>query len=707
MICLDFRTQPCRPLWRFPVLLVGAAFALPVIAQSDITSQDEVIQLSPYSVSASEDRSYVANSLLSFTKIRQEIRDVPQMLTVFTDSFLDDQMADGLNDYMLYAAGVNKPGNQRNENLFQIRGLQAPAHQYINGYRAGREWGGTETANISRVEILKGPATTLFGNGDGFGGIINHIAKQPLSRPFAQAEITIGTEEYFRGTIDVSGPVDEARTLLYRLNVAVQSSDSFRDFVSRKRVFVAPAFTKTLTNRTTVNGQFEIFYDEFVEDEGVPIGANGAIVNGLSNSFSMGAPWQITKIEKYYGLITVDHELAKGWNWRSALSALYISNPIKQVETLGFNETTGEISRRARNNWKYGRQFNVQSEIFGEFKTGAVTHKSIAGGEYMRYAEPVSILRSALPNLNIRNPVYGNEPDWSAAANVFWTDNGDDIFGVWAQHTLGFLDERLLVTAGVRHDSIYITMKDQLARTATYNHITDTAPRLSVVGRPLPWLSVYGLVSEAFRPILFGTDRNGAMLDPQEGDIREFGLKAEALNGALRFDLARFEIDVSNLPKRELPPFDQFFVQSGALTSKGWEANLTYADKNWSFLAGYSTVEISGSSAGDESPQFIAVPKQSAQFWGKYRFSGEALGKLSLGLGVIYQGDRPAAFGGERAIDAFTRVDLFAEYRVSERMNLALNVRNLFDEEIILGVRQFRGTVDAPLNARFKVTYTW
>ncbi len=686
--------------------VLSAAGAVAQVATPSAPAEPAVV-LSPYVVKGEEDRSYVANNLLSFTKIRQEIRDVPQMITVFTESFLDDQMADGLNDFMLYAAGASKPGNQRNENLFQIRGLQAPAHQYINGYRTGREWGGTETANISRVEILKGPATTLFGNGDGFGGIINHIAKQPLPQRHAQAELTVGTESYFRGTIDIGGPIDEAKSFLYRLNVAVQSNESFRDFVSRERFFLAPAFTKTFKNKTVINGQFEIFSDEFVEDEGVPIGANGDIIAGLPTSFSIGAPWQVTKIEKFSGLITVDHELAQGWNWRSAVTALYVSNPIKQVETLGFTESTGLVTRRARNNWKYGRQFGLQSELFGDFKTGPATHKFIFGGEYMRYAEPARILRIALPALDIRNPVYGDEPDWTAAGVAFWADNGDNIYGVWAQHTLGLLEDRLQITAGARHDTIYITTRDNIARTVTYNHIKDTAPRLSVVARPLPWLSVYALFSEAFRPILFGTDRNGRMLNPQEGDNQEFGLKAEALDGKLRFDLAHFDIDVTNLPKRELPPFDQFFVQSGALNSSGWEANLTYANRNWSLLAGYSKIEISGSSAGDESPQFIAVPEHSAQFWGKYRFDGGSLGNLSLGAGLIYQGARKAAFGGERAIDAFTRLDLFAEYRLSKRTTVALNVRNVFDEVIILGVRQFRGTVDAPLNARLKVTHEW
>ncbi|MHC5721032.1 MAG: TonB-dependent siderophore receptor, partial [Nostoc sp.] len=108
---------------------------------------------------------------------------------------------------------------------------------------------------MERVEVLKGPASVLFGQVQP-GGIINLVTKQPLSEPYYAAEFTAGSYDFYRPTLDFSGPLNSDKTLLYRLNVAYQNSGSFRDFVDTERIFIAPSLTWKIGTNTKLNIDF-------------------------------------------------------------------------------------------------------------------------------------------------------------------------------------------------------------------------------------------------------------------------------------------------------------------------------------------------------------------------------------------------------------------------------------------------------------------
>ncbi len=114
----------------------------------------------------------------------------------------------------------------------------------------------TDVANIDRIEVLKGPASVLFGQAEP-GGIINIITKQPLSEPYYSVSFSAGNFDSYRPTIDLSGPLNEDKSLLYRLNLAYQNSDSFRDFNSTERILIAPTLKWEISDRTILNLDFE------------------------------------------------------------------------------------------------------------------------------------------------------------------------------------------------------------------------------------------------------------------------------------------------------------------------------------------------------------------------------------------------------------------------------------------------------------------
>lgn len=126
-----------------------------------------------------------------------------------------------------------------------------------------------ETANLERIEVLKGPASVLYGNIDP-GGVINFVTKQPLADPFYSFGVQAGSFGLVRPTLDISGPLNPERTLLYRLNAVYQKGGDFRDFDQEgERFFVSPVLSWKLGDRTNLTLEYEHVYDERPFDRGL------------------------------------------------------------------------------------------------------------------------------------------------------------------------------------------------------------------------------------------------------------------------------------------------------------------------------------------------------------------------------------------------------------------------------------------------------
>lgn len=128
---------------------------------------------------------------------------------------------------------------------------------------------GTDTANIERLEVLKGPSSVLYGPGGG-GGLISILTKQPLTEPYYSVEGSTGSFDFYRGTIDLSGPLNDNKTLLYRLNTAAQTSGSFIDFFKSERYQVAPVLSWQISDRTKLTLEAEYLYAAQPFDTGIP-----------------------------------------------------------------------------------------------------------------------------------------------------------------------------------------------------------------------------------------------------------------------------------------------------------------------------------------------------------------------------------------------------------------------------------------------------
>ncbi|MEH2178617.1 TonB-dependent siderophore receptor [Nostoc sp.] len=185
---------------------------------------------------------------------------------------------------------------------------------------------GFDTAGIERVEVLKGPASVLYGQGS-LGGVVNYITKQPLSDPYYAVSASAGSFNFYRGAIDLSGPLNPSKTVLYRLNLAGQTIESFVDFYDEQKYFVAPVVSWQISDRTkiTFSGEYQVRPKKFGQ---VGIPAEGSVLpnpNGkIPRDRNISEPYSTTDASAFRIGYDLEHRFSENWQLRNAVTLLDI-----------------------------------------------------------------------------------------------------------------------------------------------------------------------------------------------------------------------------------------------------------------------------------------------------------------------------------------------------------------------------------------------
>jgi iron complex outermembrane receptor protein len=196
-------------------------------------------------------KDYNSDYSFSATKIAIKNKELPQALSTVTKELIADRGAFQLADAVKIASGVS-PSSFYNQ--FNIRGIsQNEEGQIINGMRT-RQFYFLQplTTNIERVEVLKGPASVTYSSVDP-GGSINMVTKKPLAETRREVSLTAGSFSTVRGALDITGPLNESKTLLYRINGAYQEAQSYRDLVKNNSVLISPSITYLPSDKTAIN----------------------------------------------------------------------------------------------------------------------------------------------------------------------------------------------------------------------------------------------------------------------------------------------------------------------------------------------------------------------------------------------------------------------------------------------------------------------
>lgn len=648
--------------------------------------KDGVLKETVHVKGESLENGYEAKNASSGTKTDVPIAETPASVQVVPNQTIKDQGALGLEDVYKNVSGVVESGNTLNaqsEILPVIRGFESP-HLFLNGMR-GTLFGSVDLFNVERIEVLKGPASILYGAAEP-GGILNIITKRPLD--YYQNEITaeFGSYEHYRFTLDSTGPLTDDKDLLYRLNMAYTDSGSFRDVMELDRFSIAPALTWVIAPTTEFTLEASYNRERSPYDAGVPLGFNGEKLVPIDTFF--GDPDLNGRVlEDFVISGELRHEFNKNIAIRSRLQ-YHRANPLNEaIRHRGVRGTTGaeQLRLRYQNEERVDEELQWVTDLTADFKTGSVKHKAILGLDLRREESEFDRFRQNLANILISNdpnynfdPPSNNHPADDQLTELHWG-------ALYFSDHMSLMEDRLKILLGARYDYF----EQDALHNGRSQEDGELTFRIGALYQLTDWLAPYMSYTESFNPPNTGeVDVNGNLLDPETARQYELGIKMNFFDERLQTTIAFYDLEKQKVPDYDtalmayLPGVDQ--------RSRGIEVDvLGKITENFSIIANYAYTDTelikNESDPNEEKDRLGGVPLHSGRLWFTYDFSkGTKLEGFGAGFGLRYVGDRHASFDTTE-LDAFITADAAVWYRTvlsnGNKLKIQLNIENLFDRE--------------------------
>ncbi|MFQ4141256.1 TonB-dependent siderophore receptor [Chlorogloeopsis sp. ULAP02] len=644
--------------------------------------QDEPIEL----VVTGEQDGYRVPNTNTATRTDTPLRDIPQSIQVIPQQVLRDQRAD-VNSALLNSPSVRDAAPSNFDALrIQVRGFfSAPALDGIVS-RVGGGVGaniGNDLTGIERIDVLLGPTSILFGSSSP-GGTVNFVTKQPLRDPYYFVEATVGSFDFYRGEVDFSGPLDDDKKVLYRLNASYRDQGFFTEFSRTRNLVIAPVISFTLGENTNLS--IDGTYKNLSLDNGnLGLPAVGTILpnpNGQIPRDRITNEGNLNTIQGRIGY-KLEHKFSENWSVSNTFRYDSVDYTFNLTFPEGLTPDSRSQRRRNFNSSDLYDQYSMLTNVVGKFSTGSIQHQLLVGFDLGRYDSAfISTTRAAEP-IDLFNPVYG----LPIGAITSRTDISGTLYelGILVQDQITFADNLKLLVGG-RFDTFTQTDRDFLAGTETSQSGNAFSPRVGIVYQPIPPVSLYANYTKSFQPAI-GRAFDGSVFQPTRGTQYEVGVKTD-INDRLSTTLALYDITQSNVLTSD-PANLGFSVQTGEINSQGIELSLTGEIlPGWNIFASYAYNDTRISN--DNNPNLVGNRVQrtspnNASLWTTYEFQQGNLQGLGLGLGLFYVGDRAGDNANSFTVPGYLTTDAAIFYK-REQFRAAINIKNLFNVDYFEGV---------------------
>lgn len=696
-----------------PIILAGVALATLAGTPVRAAEPDAAERRTPADIAADKDREILVegrrDAVFAGTKTDTPLIEVPQPVTVIPDDVYLAQGAISIADTVRYAAGVNSDAYGRDTRVdsFTIRGVNAL--QFRDGMRDIFSYYASITAdpyNFSRVEVVRGPASVLFGQGS-IGGIVNLVSKTPLFTNSADLNLVYGSYDRKEVLADVNGVVGDK--LAARIVARVRDADTYVDHVPDDRVMIAPSVTWRPGSRTDVT-LLGLYQDDHTGSTANFLPVIGTLRDNPGNPrlpryLFVGKPGY----DRYDGRLLqgsglVTHRFTD--DLKISLKARYIDSALDYFTHYpnSYSNPTGPYlpGSNGRRIGLYAGSSVARLDIFStdnnvqwRVQTGpAVEHTLLAGVDYS-WNQVRKSNNYAYQVIDLYDIDYASivEPRLTAP----FTRDAQKQLGLYVQDQIRLWD-RVSVVLGARRDRVRGASLN--TRTNVTSHTTDTATtfRAGIIGEVGAGLSPFFSYTESFQPIA-GQTTAGTPFRPQTGRQFETGVKWQADRATL-VTLTGFDITERNRPIPDpANPLGQ--IQAGELTTKGFELEATRTlpgDYDLSLAYGFNDVD------GDTG-EIGYLSRHTASAWGTKTFRGD-WATLRLGAGVRYLGQQVSGNDAWTLVTpARTMVDALVELE-RDRWRLRLNATNLLDNRAYASCLA-RGDcfVSAPRNVMLSLGY--
>lgn len=638
--------------------------------------------------------SVVAKRSATGTKTDTPLRKTPQSITVVTREEMDLLDPPNLKDAFRYSAGVvvDNRGSITGFNSVNIRGFsQISDNIYLDGLKLeGDDYASfqIDPYMLERAELLRGPASVLYGLSDP-GGVIALVSKRPTADTLHEIQFKAGNHNLFQTGFDFGGAADDKGELTYRLTGEASDQNQQQVGEKAKRYSIAPSFTWRPDDKTSFT-----FLSNFLNEPDVGwfgyLPKDGTVTNGaggkLPTRFNDGEPGydKISRNQKLVGY-AFEHQINDNWTLRQNLRYGTVDMDYKTIYGSGismFDPT--QLTRGALAFKEDLSTFAVDTRAQSKFSTDAVDHTLLLGMDYRHTRNDVWHALGLASSLNLVNPVYGN----TATQYYGYSSQIDRLeqTGLYLQDQAEW--NRWVFTLGGRYD---------WSETDTVNRLSNNAVAKQD-DNEFTWrggvnylfdngLSPYFSYSESFLPTS-GTDYTGKTFQASRAKQYETGIKYIPNDGMISATLSLFQLTKDKNLSTD-PEHIYYSVQNGEIRSRGIEFETKAAlTENVDIIGSYSYTDAKYTKdtlyQGNRPSE---IPENMATLWGDYTFHETALSGLTLGLGGQYIGTTEGDTANSFKVKPYTIWNAAIKYDLS-RFNLAgsnigLNVNNLFDKKYV------------------------
>lgn len=629
---------------------------------------------------------FVATRSATGTKTDLPLIETPQTINVITRDQIDAQAAQTIGDALRYTAGVTKvQGFNRTDDAVNIRGFQSSAS---NLFRDGTRQqynvydGMAEPYALERIEVLKGPASVLYGQ-SAPGGVINLVTKRPKFASFGEVEVEGGNFRRKQAATDFGGNLDAAGTWSYRLTALARDSDTMVDYIPDNRLFVAPSLAWRPTVDTTLTFLGNYMKSKTVYNYGYPTqGTVLANPNGqIATSRFIGEPdynkWDRTSRSIGY---LFEHRFDEVWQVRQNFRYADYKNDYADVAFLAWQPGMRSITRSAYSRFDQSQNIALDNQAQADISTGPIRHTLLAGLDWNNWQWGRTQYSGTLGSLDLYNPVYGSAVRMGFTPVTSTRATGSQI-GLYAQDNLKIFD-RLILQIGGRQDWVDQSNKNRLTNVTAKQDDAAFTWRAGALYAFDSGVSPYVSYAESFAPAT-GTTYGGAAFQPTTGQQYEAGVKFEPRGLNASFTASVFDLKQQNVATPDLA-HPGFSVQAGEVRSKGVELQAVASLTDRLDLVGaytYTDAKVSKSNGADLGRRPAGVPQQMASLWLDYTIRDGMLAGLGFGGGGRYVGATWNTANNAQA-PSYTVADALIRYDIGQ-VGLSLNAINLFDRDYV------------------------
>lgn len=657
-------------------------------------------------------QGYSATSASTASKSDVPLKEEAQSVIVVTPQTISDYGVQSLDDAMKFVSGVsqgNTLGNTKDSLVKRGFGTNDDGSILRDGVRSVVSH--NFSATTDRVEVLKGPASLLYGAMEP-GGVINVISKQPQ---YVQST-TLSGSAYSEGGgsfgIDTTGPLGDSG-LAYRLVAERKSEDYWRNYGVDQHTLIAPSLAWT-GERASLTLAYE--YNDYVSpfDRGT-VFSNGHPAD-ISYDKRLDEKWANTVGISETATARFEYQLSDDWKtrltygWNNDRYSLSIAQP----STL----SSSGVLRRQANGGHYDYETRYASwDFIGKQQIFGQQHDLLIGAEQEdsdKYRGK-TYRNTAQNGFNINAPTYGGLAEPSVVSRTTsnlrneLTSSSVYIKDNW------HLDDRWILVLGGRYQH-YDQYSDQGMDTRVVNRDSngDTfLPMAGLVFKVNEDLSLYGNYSRSFVPN-DTVDDNGNTFDPEEGRSYEVGAKY-ALTPGLNLNLALFDIEKKNVVTTTTVGGLSVSEAAGKVGSRGLELDVSgRIAERWDMIGTYAYTDTKIlDDPSNQGNRLTQAPKHTASLYLSHHLAIPSdLGDWHAGAGARYVGERAGDNANSYYMSSYTVADAFLRWDVpmaGYKTRLQLNVDNLFDKQYYPSSTgsQLQVNVGEPRTARLSASVTF